>query len=207
MRYLYLCAVGTGPSRCGDRRLPGRLSCTQGARLTPPPELWMRVVDVGGWRIHEREAFMWVDVSAAIKFQKSDLDPDFALAAVPEPFALSVPWLYIIGWRRWHSGNLGLNFSPMFSSYDAKNGLFMLIDCCFFSFDCCMQTPFPLSDFMKSPVGRWVLVRRWSLRRLVGFVSMHFRPVWMSVIVTSVNVRLLLKCFRSKCLSSLGSEA
>lgn len=35
----------------------------------------------------------------------------------------------------------------------------------------------------------------------MGSVSMHFRPVWMSVIVTSINVRLLLKCFRSKCLS------
>lgn len=66
------------------QKAAGRLPCRPAARLTPPPEEWKWV---GGESA--REAFLWVDRSAAVK-SKNPIWAQTALAAVPEPFALSV---------------------------------------------------------------------------------------------------------------------
>lgn len=75
----------------------------------------MCAVYVGGWRIHEGGIYRgWAFARrvsmnrrsararlCCVKIQTSDSGgAQTALADIPEPFALSVPWLHIIGWRR-----------------------------------------------------------------------------------------------------------
>lgn len=57
MRYLYLCPVSTGPSRCGDRRLPAGWPARR-VHVFLLHRSFECVVDVSGWRIHERGIYV-----------------------------------------------------------------------------------------------------------------------------------------------------
>lgn len=139
MRYLYLCPVSTGPSRCGDRRLPADWHARR-VHVFLLHRSFEWVVDVSGWRIHERGIYVGgcfarhVSVkrilpSTAFNPKKSDLGLDCS-GCQPRTFCSVCSVAASHRLEKMTQWELGLNFSHI-STNDAKIGLFMIIYYCF----------------------------------------------------------------------------